>query len=304
MHILSHLGDACLLLCSADEDKTGKTYYGEQILNYLSANGLAAAVTLNKEGPVQAVEWHCSSKEPQFIVIYGLFPPKVSIFNHKCQMIHDFGELSANEIIFNYPFGNLLALCGFGNLRAGIFVYNYDKKTLISQIQSEDTTFVNWAPDALHILTAVTSPRMRQGNCFRIWHYSGKLLYEEKYPDGDSLRKINWRPNLQISTTPPKVIESSVLVKTFKQETQKVKYVPPHLRKPGGDGGGNSPKPAAMKTTSSKDKKIKSIEKKLEAIKKLKESRKKGDHLEKNQLDKISKEKELLKELEDLNVNA
>lgn len=290
-----------MLLCSADEDKTGKTYYGEQILNYLNASGLASSVSLNKEGPVQAVEWHPSAKESTFAVIYGLFPPRTAIFNQKCQMIYDFGELQTNEILFNYPFGNLLALCGFGNLRAGIFIYNYEKKALIAQIQSEDTTHVSWAPDALHILTAVTSPRMRQGNCFRVWHYAGKMLYEEKYPDGDSLRKINWRPVRELPSTPPAVIESSILVKTFKKETQTSKYVPPHLRN---STAGEKPKPSLPQSLSEKDKKLKSLGKKLDAIKKLKKILKQGGHLEKNQLEKISKEEELLKELQDLKVNA
>ena len=38
------------------------------------------------------------------------------MFNVKCDPIHEFGENHYNEILFN-PQGNMVGLCGFGNLR-------------------------------------------------------------------------------------------------------------------------------------------------------------------------------------------
>lgn len=52
-----------------------------------------------------------------------------------------------------------------------------------------------------------------------------------------------------------------------------------------------------------KEKKVKAIEKKLEAIKKLKAIRSSGAQLERNQLVKISKEKELIADLKKLQID-
>lgn len=263
----------------------------------------SSSVSLDKEGSVHTVEWHPSTKNPIFAVIYGFFPPKVTLFNSKCQIAHDFGEIQANQIFFNRPYGNLLALAGFGNLRSGIFIYNFEKKSMISRIQCCDTTQVSWAPDGLHLLTAITAPRMRIGNCFQVWHYSGKMLHEEKYPDGDSLLRALWRPCTDFPAEAPKIIESNVLIKTQDKGAKPTRYVPPALRK-GAALEKPASKPSPQSNVSDRDKKMKSIEKKLDAIKKLKKTQKAGGHLEKNQLEKISKEKELLKELEDLKISA
>ena len=41
---------------------------------------------------------------------------RATLFNVKCDPIHEFGENHYNEILFN-PQGNMVGLCGFGNLR-------------------------------------------------------------------------------------------------------------------------------------------------------------------------------------------
>lgn len=55
---------------------------------------------------------------------------------------------------------------------------------------------------------------------------------------------------------------------------------------------------------SDNEKKIQKIKKTLNEIKILKEKQAKGDNLEKNQLEKLSKEEELKKQLEELNESS
>lgn len=43
-------GDAVLVQCATDTDKTGKSYYGEQMLHYMDITGTTFAVRLSKEG--------------------------------------------------------------------------------------------------------------------------------------------------------------------------------------------------------------------------------------------------------------
>lgn len=345
-------GDAVLILCAADVDKTGKSYYGEQNLNYMDVNGKAFAVTLDKEGPIHAVEWHPSTTETLFCVSYGFVPPKLAFVDSDGRIIHSFGEMHINQIHFN-PFGNLVIFAGFGNLRGGLSVYNSEKKTLLAQLTSPDTTYINWAPDGAHLLTAVTSPRMRVGNCLRVWHYSGKLIGEIQYPDGDSLFRSIWRPNRDDFPNAPMITETGIKASNLGKEAEPKRYVPPHLRnsgatleattsgplskssanlrskgpkgrggRRGGGGGDRQAKPPAAKAPEAseasaptgatsgsesndkdnREKKVKAIEKKLEAIKNLKTVRSSGGQLQRNQLVKISKEKELLAELKKLQI--
>lgn len=225
-------GDALLILCAADVDKTGKSYYGEQNLNYMDVTGKAFAVKLDKDGPIHSVEWHPSSTKPLFCVSYGFVPPRIALIDSNCQIVHSFGEMHVNQIHFN-PFGNLVIFAGFGNLRGGLSVYNAEKKVLLNQLTSPDTTWINWAPDGVHLLTAVTSPRMRVGNCLRVWHYSGKLIKEITYPDGDSLLRSIWRPNQIDFPTAPKISETGINVAQLAKEAGPARYVPPHLRNSG-----------------------------------------------------------------------
>ena len=50
----------------------------------------------------------------RFITTFHL--NRATLFNVKCDPIHEFGENHYNEILFN-PQGNMVGLCGFGNLR-------------------------------------------------------------------------------------------------------------------------------------------------------------------------------------------
>lgn len=166
-YLWSPKGDHVLLNCSSDVDKSGKSYYGEQSLQFMDSSGGSCGVHLSKAGPIHSASWTPTGLS-QFIVIYGTIPAKASLFNIKCDVVFDFGEPAmVNTISFN-PFGNLVALSGFGNLRGGVHVWDVEKKIKITHFDSPDTTDLSWSPDGIKILTATTAPRLRVGNGIKV----------------------------------------------------------------------------------------------------------------------------------------
>lgn len=294
------LGDALLLHCTCDVDKSGKSYYGEHTLHYLDVKGNTFIVTLKKPGPIHSVVWMPSIKESLFCVIYGLVPAKTSLFNSKSEIVFDFDESMVNLISFN-PQGNLLALAGFGNLRGGIQIWDIKKKKMISKFMAAETTSMEWCPDGMHILTATTSPRLRVGNKFIIWSYNGNEIFKKEFGTDIELWDIKWQPNDKFPE--PQIKDLPAIQPTAKQADEPPKYVPPHLRK----AGMTSPKESAVKvtpmTSDDFDKKMKNLTKKLEQIEKLKEIKSSGKKMEKNQLEKIEKEQEIVEEIAKLKFN-
>lgn len=69
----------------------------------------------------------------------------------------------------------------------------------------------------------------------------------------------------------------------------------------GSNEGALKPVGSAVVVKSDNEKKIQKIKKTLNEIKVLKDKQAKGENLEKNQLEKLSKEAELTKQLEELN---
>ncbi|KAK3549273.1 hypothetical protein QTP70_034478 [Hemibagrus guttatus] len=345
---------AVLVTASTEVDKTGASYYGEQTLHYLATNGDSAVVQLPKNGPIYDVTWSPSSSE--FCVVYGFMPAKATVFNLKCEPIFDFGTGPRNAAFYS-PQGHILVLAGFGNLRGQMEVWDVKKYKQVSKPQAADTTFFSWCPDGEHIVTATCSPRLRVSNGYKIWHYTGTVLYKQDTPAGKELWEVVWQPFLPgtFPENPVKYqVSASDLGSTEAKPTQA--YRPPALRnkpessslklheeeppqnmKPGaGDKqmskaalknqrrreakkaakqenkSDDVPTPASepqptreIPVTSTHgdpetDKKIKNLKKKLKAIDELKEQQAAGKPMQKNQLEKIQKEAQLLKELESL----
>jgi uncharacterized protein with WD repeat len=67
-----------------------------------------------------------------------------------------------------YSMNSLVCLCGFGNLRGRIEVWNLSSTNKIpneiTTIEVDDVTSFEWSPDGEHILTATTAPRLRVSN--------------------------------------------------------------------------------------------------------------------------------------------
>jgi translation initiation factor 2A len=210
-----------------------------------------------------------------------------------------------------------------------------NKKKQVTTSSAPDSTFLEWGPSGDIYVTATTSPRLRQGNGFKVWHYSGALLYELMYPEKYELLEVAWQKYSEGKFKEPTITSQKVEgIQSVQAQPSLKKYVPPHIREmgeaaiasytsgaknvsqthgaiPGLPPGYTSSKQQQQKKTANKPaaegdddkKKASAIKKKLKDIKILKEKQQNGDKLDKNQLKKIDMEKELNKELAALNLS-
>jgi len=184
------LGTGVLALTQTDEDHSGKSYYGETNLYYLSVAGnYDCKVPLDKEGPVHDVTWNPNSKE--FAVVYGFMPPKATLFDHRASVLHEFGSAPRNFVQFN-PHGRFICIAGFGNLSGTMDIWDRKKLKKVTSIEASGSTYCDWSPDGRYILTSTLSPRLRVDNGLKLWHYSGTLVYESKI---NELYQTAWKPS-------------------------------------------------------------------------------------------------------------
>lgn len=377
-------GRSALLLTQSEVDKTGASYYGKTQLHYVDGDGETAIVQLAKQGPIYAVTWN--PVLPQFVVVYGYMPAKATLFNRKCESLFDFGTGPRNMAIYN-PQGNIVLLGGFGNLRGNIEMWDVKDKKRAAQFEAADSTDARWAPDGQHLVTSTCAPRLRQGNGYRIWHYTSTLLYEyildqtvsSSRPQNENvapalpeLWEVTFQPALKGEYPDSFIILDKPVeggLKPKQPQASKQAYRPPAARgkpastfklhdddeppqsdKKAGDQENVSKSAAKNKkrreaarkkkeegpiketndtesstniksqsnanttntTTSANsdnsritadpetDKKLRKLNDKLVSIQKLKEQQKEGKQLEKNQLEKINKEKEIILEMKKL----
>lgn len=233
-------GNSLLLTCLSDFDQSGKSYYGEQSLNYLNVKGDSYFVKLPKEGAISHIEWFPSCDKDMFVCVYGLMPAKVSLFNNKCEVMYNFGDQGSFNAVSFSPFGNLLAVYGIGNLSGQLNIWDFEKKKLISNVKVPETTGIQWCADGIHLLTCTTSPRLRVGNGFRLWHHSGSLIYENIGSNDPAMNREIYdvffqpkpgsykRPKIESKSTQlPNLMAQS---KLSKLQGSAGKYVPPAMR--------------------------------------------------------------------------
>lgn len=312
-------GSALVVMANLEVDQSNQSYYGEQNLYLVAINGESCMVPLAKNGPVYCVKWSPLGKE--FAVCYGFMPARVTLYNLKGEACFDLGEGPRNDMFYN-RFGNILLVCGFGNIASGrMQFWNVEARKEIVEIEVPNTTLLEWAPDGQHLLTATTTPRLRIDNGYRIWHYTGRLIYERMYEPSDELWQVQWRPiadgvynrfPITVLSAEEKA-KAGLIVKQKNAEGHPINnlpagsiskggaYIPPHLRKGSNKGALNSAA-AAKPQLSEAEKKIRNLQKKIDDIAKLKKRKMDGETLEANQLLKIEKEAELLAELSRLKV--
>jgi translation initiation factor 2A len=90
---------------------------------------------------------------------------------------------------------------------------------------------LQWAPSGDVYFTATTAPRLRQGNGFKIWHYSGSLLFELLWPEKKELLELMWQKY------PEGVFKENAIsyekvsgIQSVQKEASAKKYVPPNVR--------------------------------------------------------------------------
>ncbi|XP_029471426.1 eukaryotic translation initiation factor 2A isoform X2 [Rhinatrema bivittatum] len=219
---------AVLVTASTDVDKTGASYYGEQTLHYIATNGESAVVQLPKNGPIYDVVWNSNSTE--FCVVYGFMPAKATVFNLKCDPLFDFGTGPRNAAYYS-PQGHILVLAGFGNLRGQMEVWDVKNYKLISKPVASDSTYFAWCPDGEHMVTATCAPRLRVGNGYKIWHYTGTVLNKYHVPSDEELWEVSWQPFLD-GVFPAKAIIYQAIPGELEETEPKAAqaYRPPALR--------------------------------------------------------------------------
>lgn len=221
-------GTAVLLLTSTDYDATGASYYGKQSLHFLDTKGNSAMVQLAKDGPIYAYEWNPNGK--QFVVVYGFMPAKSTLFDLKCEATFHFGTGPRNAAYFN-NFGNILLLGGFGNLRGKLEVWDVKGTKMISQFDVPDSTHLQWCPDGETFMTSTCAPRLREGNGWKIWHYSGSLLHEQSVKPPLELWETSWQPLPVESFAEFTVSNKKVAgIKSSQPQVSKELYRPPGAR--------------------------------------------------------------------------
>jgi len=194
-------GTALLILVSSDKDTTGASYYGEQSLHFMNTQGESNIVHFEKRGPIYSVDWSPTSS--QFCVVYGYMPAKATLFDLKCETVFDFGTGPRNICSFN-PHGNILCLCGFGNLNGFMEMWNVDGRKMVAKPQAPDTTYMEWCPDGQHLVTSTCAPRLRMGNGYKIWHYTGRVLQQVEVKSGE-LWETKWQPQPPSMFPVPKI---------------------------------------------------------------------------------------------------
>lgn len=214
-------GTALIILVSSDKDTTGASYYGEQSLHFMNVQGESNLIHLEKRGPIYSVEWNPNSS--QFCVVYGYMPAKATLFDLKCEPLFDFGTGPRNICSFN-PHGNILCLCGFGNLNGYMEMWNVDGRKMVAKPQAADTTFMEWCPDGQHLVTSTCAPRLRIGNGYKIWHYTGKVLQKFDVPKNGELWQTKWQ------TQPVGIFPVPKIVGGMQEVPKVAAYRPPSAR--------------------------------------------------------------------------
>lgn len=306
-------GRNLLALTSTEVDKTGKSYYGESNLYFLSSDGkFDSRVDLNGSGgSIHNISWAPSGNE--FIVIHGLMPATTSLFDLKCKQVYDFTCGSKNEALYNSA-GNLICLGGFGNLPGTMEIWRRTGSvSRVGAMQSVGTTVMEWSPDGSILLTAVLTPRLRVDNGFKLWSMNGDLLCHVPY---NELYQVFWSPCDSSRFSAPKIESPSTVsannssssspVISATGELKKETYRPPSLRnKPQTTSPTSSqkaappPPPVSLPASISKEERaVRRIQEKLTSIASIKAKHAAGEKLEPEQIEKMAREVDIQKELE------
>lgn len=90
---------------------------------------------------------------------------------------------------------------------------------------------MQWGPDGETILTATTAPRLRIGNGFKVWHYSGALLHETVWPVGQELLEVTWQTYSEATFKEKPISYAAVEgIQQSQPQASKAVYVPPNIR--------------------------------------------------------------------------
>ncbi len=201
-------GSSLLALISTNVDTSGKSYYGESEVYFMTRNGTVnKRVDLPQEGPTYDAAW--SPSGDHFIIIYGFMPARATMFDARCDPVFNFGTGSWNTIVFS-PHGRYVALAGFGNLAGRVEFWDTLETSLVGRCVLPCTTAYSWSPCSHYFLGATSFPRLRVDNGFRIVRFDGKQIHFHDLKES-LLYQAEFRPSVSKAYPDPKTTAAQMI---------------------------------------------------------------------------------------------
>lgn len=88
------------------------------------------------------------------------------------------------------PDGRVLCMAGFGNMNGDLEIYRLSDYLLIGKTNFYCGVTLNWSFDNKYLVGAVTSPRIRVDNEFKIFDFHGDYLNGQKF--SGEIYECNW----------------------------------------------------------------------------------------------------------------
>ncbi|GFE53142.1 GYF domain-containing protein [Babesia ovis] len=167
-------GKYLLVLGQSTVDLAGEKYGSTSNCLLFRTNGSFVCRVNTKT--IHDARW-CPTRD-EFIIMEGNMPCDITLYNSECVRLFEFPKLYRNTIKWN-PLGNMVALCGFGNLAGEIcFWYRKDSGEYeqIVHLKEPCTVVSEWSHDSRYFLAASTFPRMKVDNFLKIFSHEGDLL--------------------------------------------------------------------------------------------------------------------------------
>jgi translation initiation factor 2A len=216
------------MLALVSLDNYNSRYFTYPFIHALSFTGENCCMSLNKEGPILDLKW--SPNGSHFAVCYGDQPSKITVYDNFLNVVWDHRQRRRNRIHFNAQ-GNLFIACGFAPLRGEkIHVWNFEEQKEINYISAENATHLEFSSDGKYFYTAALAHIIRIDNFYRIWKYTGEMVFEYAPKGKYELQEIQWKPIPEAVNhrfdTPPLTKEEKALTGL----PQKGEYIPVKLK--------------------------------------------------------------------------
>jgi len=111
-------------------------------------------------------------------------PATTILFQGTGGKIRELAKHHRNTIRWN-TFGTLFLIAGFGNLTGDIDIYERKTLNIIGTCRAATTVYCEWTPCGRLFVTATLCPRMRVGNGYSIYKYTGEQLIHIDVPGND-----------------------------------------------------------------------------------------------------------------------
>ncbi|KJP86182.1 hypothetical protein AK88_04153 [Plasmodium fragile] len=222
-----------VILMVYTNDTTNKSYGYVSNCYYFSLSARHMGMKKINEQVAQDVKWNQTSDD--FLLIEGKSDNSIFLYDHNLNIKLKISSQYKNTIKW-CPFGNMIALGGFGNLAGDICFYFKEKDDsviLIKQYREPCTVLCDWSADGTLFMTASTYPRMKVENTFKIYTYEGKLVNSYNF---NELYDVQWKKAPPgVLSEPPK---PQANLKDNKRSVYKIKYM--NVDAAVGSGAGNA----------------------------------------------------------------